>query len=110
MTATNNGNVQLSGLSISLPKVDLTCGASLTTTVAVGQAVKCWGKLIITQDLFEAGDATYTATATADGVSQVMSETLKVAVVAAPRLAVDVRVAACVSSSPYGGTTAAPGE
>jgi hypothetical protein len=110
VTATNMGNVQLSGLSISLPNLELTCGTSLATSVAVGQEVKCWGKLTITQDIFEAGDATYTASASADGVIPVASQPLVVPVVAAPRLAADVKIAACTSSSPYGGTTAAAGK
>ena len=96
VTAINSGNVPLTGVSISMPHVTLSCSSPMPAQLSLGEALKCTGQLTYTQDLLEGGDDVFATAAAADQLSTpAVTKALAVSVLAMPRLAVEIDGPGC---------------
>ena len=64
LTATNTGNVTLTGVAIGDPSLSLTCTPTQPATLAPGDKLTCTGSRTLTQADLNAGAVDNTATAT----------------------------------------------
>jgi large repetitive protein len=67
ITVTNSGVVPVTGATVTLPGVTLTCTPATPTTLAVGATLTCTGSVNLTAGEVSAGGVTRSATATGAG-------------------------------------------
>jgi hypothetical protein len=98
VTASNNGNIHLRNITLSMPDLgDLTCSSPLGSDLLVGGAsLECSGSFAFSQDALEAGSRNFTAGGAAANLGgPAASDTVEVVVAASPGLQLDVDALNC---------------